>query len=352
MAEIGATKERGTAVQVQLRTIYIGTAAIAVILGCAITALVLLFTREGTRSRRDEARAREPTLEPPLTRGSVAPPTVAPGPPRTPPNVTLTPPNVTPSTVTPRTVAPPVVTQPPVVTLPPVVPPPPPPPPRARGAGARFVYAPRTIDGVYAPFAPIFHDGQLARAVDAVNVYALNREVTITTDVSEGCAGGYDPATHVITLCVSHTVADLGLRVDVGADRDLATGEVHQTTVFLLLRGMGAALAQDLALPATGPSSDPGDEFAALVLAQNGRANECFVDVAALSQTRWTTGLAMSPERLERVVCLLIGADPTLDAPSIPVADASGCRAEYQRVDDLWTRSLEPFSRLSVAHGI
>lgn len=326
--------ERGTAVQVPLKTIYVAVAAMAVILGCAVTAFVLLFTAEGRRSRRDgrseevrgepsaRPRSRLPPAEPstaPLARGSAPPPVV-----------------------TPPVVTPPVVTSP-VITLPPPISP--------VGPGARFVYAPRPVDGLYAELAPIFHDGQLARAIDAVNVYALEHEVTITTDVGERCVGGYDAATHTLTLCVSQTFADLSMQIDAGAQRADAMERARHTTVFLLLRGMGTALAQDLELPTTGRSSDLGDEFAALVLAQNGRAEECGRDVMGLSQTLWPTGVAMSRERLEHVVCLLTGADPKVDVPGV-VNDPSGCSAEYRRVDDAWTRLLEPFSRAGSGRGM
>lgn len=298
------TRKRKT-VEIEVRTLWVSLAAVAVLLGCAVTAITLLITQPRRSARPDggeevaaDARRRAPRGDP---SARVSPPIpVAP-------------------------------TPTPIPTIP----------------SGRFVYAPESMfDARFEPLRPLFADGRLARTIEAVNVYALEHDIVIKTNQRQGCVPGYDATSHQVMLCVAETAAIYDrARSVMGEDTPLDDTDALRTAsdalTFRALHGMGQALASDLQLPGANDLDRAGDEFATLVLVQNGRAQAGVEGMSAALDQR---GHGLDPSRLELVVCLALGGDPMragLDAN----LDRTKCVADYRRVDDLWTKALEPFTR-------
>lgn len=297
-------------VTLDVRTLWIGLASFALVLGCALTALFLLVrrgpdhslasTEDAVRTPRETARAGDP---PPLRRAQPPEPSATPPIPRIP--------------------------------------------------TGRFVYAPESLlDAQFEAFRPLLEDGRLARTIDAVNVYALAHDIPIKTSQRARCVPGFDAGANAITLCLAeiadvHDRARSAMGIDAPLDDVQAMDRAADALTVRALSAMGHAIASDLRLPNASRPDEAGDDFAMLVLVQNGRGSTLLDGMAALGG-RPASGVSRA--RVERVSCLAVGGDPTLRT-SGTITDPATCASDYRRVDDAWTRTLEPFTREAITRS-
>jgi hypothetical protein len=229
----------------------------------------------------------------------------------------------------------------------------------------RFVYqfeAPS--DPSLARFGALFADPRFGGVVKAMGVFALPRDVVVSTGDTGHCASPnafYMPKKHVIFLCYPLAKAAYDNFVAMGkSDRD-ASNLTRDAMTFVLLHEMGHALVGELELGVTGKEEDAVDELAALILIQNGKHDMAIAGTYALVLLKEFQGRgkptpffdehSVSEARLYDMFCMILGSDPKKFSEEIlrerPELRrrAPKCPDTYKKIDKAWTDLLAPHRR-------
>lgn len=231
----------------------------------------------------------------------------------------------------------------------------------------RFVYKyePSTKPGLK-PYDALFSDARFGGVVEAMEVFALPRNVPLSTADIGPCGAPnafYMPDKHVIFLCYPLAAVAYENFVAMGKSDKEASNLTRDALTFVMLHEMGHALIGELGLGVTGKEEDAVDELATLILIQNGKHDMAIAGTYALvllrqfqdkgKPTPFFDEHSVSEARLYDVFCMILGSDPKRFSEEIlrerPELKrrAPKCPGTYQKIDKAWTELLSPHMRKS-----
>jgi hypothetical protein len=211
----------------------------------------------------------------------------------------------------------------------------------------------------YEPYLRFVTDEKLLQdAVDTVNgLVALPRDVVVNfRDCGEPNAF-YDPASGNITFCYELVRLFDQVSTKKGKSVEEVKDLIRGAVFFVFFHEFGHALVHELQLPATGREEDAVDQFATLLLLEQGPHGE----QAALAGAKFFLGLSELPgrkphywdehsldaQRFFNVSCWLYGASPfrqvNLVAQGLlPAERATRCGDEFTQLRRSWKAIAEP----------
>lgn len=225
---------------------------------------------------------------------------------------------------------------------------------------ARMLYAlPINKPADYQAYLRFVMDEKLLQeAVDTVNALAgLPRDMTVFfRDCGEPNAA-YDPRSGNITFCFELVKLFDELYSKQAKSPEEAKELIRGAVFFVFFHEFGHALAHELDLPLTGKEEDAVDQFATLLLLEQGEKGE----QAALSGAAFFLALGSEPgkkllfwdehsldaQRFYNIACWLYGASPfhqvNLVAKGLlPAPRAARCGDEFQQMRRSWKRLADP----------
>ncbi|HEX2091222.1 MAG TPA: DUF4344 domain-containing metallopeptidase [Longimicrobiaceae bacterium] len=218
--------------------------------------------------------------------------------------------------------------------------------------GSWQVAYPEARDTMHALMRQMFlQQDALASLVQPLNEYFPVPRAT-TVEIAEcGRPGAfYDAPRPAVQLCYE-LITDLAQRLmgdDAEGGQDLFTGAF----AIVLLHQVGHAMVDLLKLPVTAPLEEAADQFVAVMARYAGSELRTVPDGArALSETGidWenpgSDRSALSGRRLENLLCLVYGTDPTahervVSEGMLPAERAGACPARYREVEAEWMEML------------
>ncbi|MBE2253076.1 MAG: hypothetical protein IAE78_26320 [Myxococcus sp.] len=229
-----------------------------------------------------------------------------------------------------------------------------------RGTVRLFVHSlPVNKPADYAAYLRFVTDEKLLQqAVDTVNeLAALPRDVVVTfRDCGEPQAF-YEPKSGGITFCYELVKLFDQLYTKQAKSPGEAKELIRGAVFFVFFHEFGHALVHELGLPITGREEDAVDQFATLLLLEQGEQGEA----AALSGAAFFLALAQLPgkkpifwdqhsldaQRFYNIGCWLYGASPfrqvNLVAQGLlPAPRAAGCGDEFTQLRSSWKTIAEP----------
>ncbi len=187
---------------------------------------------------------------------------------------------------------------------------------------------------------------------------ALPRDVGI---VFEDCGeenAFYDPRLSRITMCyelLEGLVEMFAAELEPEEAGEAAMGAF----VFVFFHELGHALIDVLELPVTGKEEDAADQWATLVLLEDGKDGEqAAMDSAVAfslmaeneSELAFWGEHSFGEQRFYNILCLVYGADPSahrdmVESDALPEERAERCSEEYRRVQRAWEILTKPHAR-------
>lgn len=211
----------------------------------------------------------------------------------------------------------------------------------------------------YEPYLRFVTDEKLFQeAVDTVNgLVSLPRDVLVTfRDCGEPQAF-YDPKSGSITFCYELVKLFDQTYTKLAKTPEDAKRLIRGAVFFVFFHEFGHALIHELELPATGREEDAVDQFATLLLLEQGERGE----QAALAGATFFLALSEQPgakpvfwdehsldaQRFYNISCWLYGASPfhhvnLVAAGLLPAARAARCGDEFSNLRRSWKGIAEP----------
>lgn len=204
----------------------------------------------------------------------------------------------------------------------------------------------------------VLDEGLFQEAVSTVNALApLPRDIMVLfTDCGEPNAF-YDPKSGNITFCfelVREFEALYGKQV---SSREQLKELIRGAVFFVFFHEFGHALVHELGVPVTGKEEDAVDQFATLLLLEQGERGEA----AVLSGALFFLGLSEQPnkplrlwgehsldkQRFYNISCWLYGASPfrhvnLVAQKALPAERAQRCGNEYAQLRKNWKTIADP----------
>ncbi|MDP1828898.1 MAG: DUF4344 domain-containing metallopeptidase [Archangium sp.] len=211
----------------------------------------------------------------------------------------------------------------------------------------------------YEPYLRFVTDEKLLQeAVDTVNgLVALPRDVVVNFRDCGEAQAFFDPKSGNITFCYELVRLFDQLYTKLAKTPEEAKRLIRGAVFFVFFHEFGHALIHELQLPATGRQEDAVDQFATLLLLEQGERGE----QAALSGAAFFLALSELPgkkpvfwdehsldaQRFFNISCWLYGASPfrqvNLVAQGLlPAARAAKCGDEFAQVRYAWKGIAEP----------
>lgn len=229
-----------------------------------------------------------------------------------------------------------------------------------RQHGARLMYAlPINKSPDYQAYLRFVLDEKLLQeAVDTVNALAgLPRDMLVFFRECGEPNASYDPKTGNITYCFELVKLFDELYSKQAKSPEEAKELIRGAFFFVFFHEFGHALSHELDLPVTGKEEDAVDQFATLLLLEQGEKGE----QAALSGAAFFLALGSTPgkklifwdehsldaQRFYNIACWLYGASPfhqvNLVAKGLlPAPRAARCGDEYQKMRKSWKALADP----------
>lgn len=196
-------------------------------------------------------------------------------------------------------------------------------------------------------------------ALDTVNgLVSLPRQMLVFFDECGTANAFFNPKTGHITVC-SELVTLLDQTYSaMNLPRDVARERIRGAMFFIFLHELGHALIHELQLPSTGKEEDAVDQFATLMLLENGQAGAEAAFSGALfflalgeakkgQELPWWDEHSLEQQRFYNVACWLFGASPfeqlnLVTKGVLPQARAARCGEEFSRMHSAWKTIADP----------
>ena len=221
--------------------------------------------------------------------------------------------------------------------------------PAAAQGGWRVAY-PEARDPMFSVMRQMFaQQDMLASLVEPLNEYfPVPRDVTVELAECGRPGAFYDAARPAVQLCYELVMELAESLMSDGEDDDLFVGAF----ALILLHQVGHAMVDQLDLPVSVPAEEAADQLTAVMVGfAEGELDSAAEGALALSDLRldWEnpgSGLApLSGERLQKMLCLLYGANPgvhdwLVDEEHLAPERTAACEARYQEVQAEWIAML------------
>lgn len=203
-------------------------------------------------------------------------------------------------------------------------------------------------------------EGLLKEAVDSVNALAgLPRDIVV---FFRDCGGEpnafYEPKTGNIHFCFELVQLFDTLYSKSSKSPEQTKELIRGAVFFVFFHEFGHALTHELALPVTGKEEDAVDQFATLMLLEQGERGEraalagatFFLALSELNpagKLKYWDEHSLGPQRFYNIACWLFGASPfqqvNLVAKGLLPAERAGrCGDEYQQMRKSWKTIADP----------
>jgi hypothetical protein len=198
----------------------------------------------------------------------------------------------------------------------------------------------------------------MQHAVDTINsLVVLPRDLLVLFNECGKANAFYSPPLGRITMC-SEMIALLDtVQSQISTSPEQAKERIRGAFYFIFFHEFGHALVHELDLPTTGREEDVVDQFATLLLLENGADGA----EAAMNGALFFLGLgeankgpiaysdehSLEQQRFYNIACWLYGANPfervNLVAKGIlPAERAARCGNEYQQMRKAWKTLADP----------
>ncbi len=202
-------------------------------------------------------------------------------------------------------------------------------------------------------------EGLLKEAVATVNgLVELPRDITVFfRDCGEPNAF-YEPKTGNIHFCFELVQLFDQLYSKVAQSPEQAKDLIRGAVFFVFFHEFGHALTHELGLPVTGKEEDAVDQFATLLLLEQGERGEKAALAGATfflalseqnpkSKLKFWDEHSLDAQRFYNIACWLFGASPfqqvNLVAKGLlPAERAARCGTEYQQLRQSWKTIADP----------
>lgn len=204
----------------------------------------------------------------------------------------------------------------------------------------------------------VMDEGLMREAVDTVNaLVAMPRNLTVLFSDCGKPNAWYDPRNGNITFCFELVQLFDQLYSKQAKSPEEAKELIRGAVFFVFFHEFGHALAHELELPLTGKEEDAVDQFATLLLLEQGERGERAVLAGAAfflalgSQPNQPLAFwdehSLDKQRFYNIACWLYGASPfrhvNLVAKGLlPESRAARCGDEYQQLRRSWKTLADP----------
>lgn len=204
----------------------------------------------------------------------------------------------------------------------------------------------------------VMDEGLFKEAVDTVNALAaLPRDMTVFFADCGKPNAFYNPANGNITFCFELVQLFDQLYSQSAKSPEEAKELIRGAVFFVFFHEFGHALAHELQLPITGKEEDAVDQFATVLLLEQGERGEQAVLAGAAfflalgsqpnKQLVFWDEHSLDTQRFYNIACWLYGASPfhqvNLVAKGLlPAARAARCGDEFQQLRRSWKTIADP----------
>lgn len=213
-------------------------------------------------------------------------------------------------------------------------------------------------EGYQAYLRYVMDEGLLREAVDTVNGLAnLPRDMVVFFRDCGQPNAFYEPKTGNIHFCFELVQLFDELYSKQAKSPEQAKELIRGAVFFVFFHEFGHALSHELALPITGKEEDAVDQFATLLLLEQGERGEqavlsgatFFLALGSVPQKQlafWDEH-SLESQRFYNIACWLFGASPfnqvNLVAKGLlPASRAARCGDEYQQLRRSWKTIADP----------